>query len=239
MQKPTTLIISNNTISITDLWNQHWGIDIIDIKHQVRELLLQRKGKIPTSLTKLNNISNTLPSRIEDTDGNIIFEINSTDFQVKNMNAQVYIWLGNIMSILHTNRYIERDCSNLVFQILWVTKFFTDNKPWNINTETFSIQDISSSSPNFHTGDIVLITNKTEITEEGFTLGAHFALYLWEGYFISKYWSYKKFCIETLDEIKETYPHKHTFLLRQKEGVESVHITRLLKYWVKIKKDSL
>jgi len=230
---PTTLEVTDNLIPWTDLWFNGRFEDFTQV--EVRDILLHRKSSKGVSYTDIENISRSSPSKIVDSNWEVIFELLPEDIKAQNKKWQIFMWLQQVCRLQHTYTYKWIDCCFVFELVLWV--FNSYHNGWQINKDKFNITYILQKHKdqiNLEVWDGLLLAawcqidtskiNKDtlEVEDPDFRYRRfHYAVHLWNGYYISKYWKKHKFCIGTLEDMERNYQNFWVFILQQKPDTVS------------------
>lgn len=203
---------------------------------QVRDIFLRRKSKKWVSLSDVEDVSRSFPTKIVDESGNIILKLEKEDYLKKTKTWQIFKGLHLVLKMMHSEYYKKTDCAYFFELMQWIDNSY--HKWWRVNDKKYDIFLIppfllKEQKVEFEVWDTILSTKEIEIdktqisdtlqvTDKDFSYKwFHFATYIGNGFFISKYWRNHKFCIWTLEEIMRDYGTRHLFCLQPKEWVNS------------------
>lgn len=181
-----------------------------DTEISVERLLIERQStwkQIP--LNSISNLSNTWKIGI--------YIDNGTSRKKINVSKQVLKWIQDYLKIDSWEENEIHDCFYFARTLMWERNhpegWYNDQK-YNISTNI--------SDENLSSGDVLQIheideswkKTKWDINWDLF----HFAIYIWDGFYISKCWSWWDIVITTLDVLKKIYPYNLTFIMHQKKS---------------------
>lgn len=240
MDKITTITISDNKIPLND-YKYFWDNKYVfaNCNDTIREILIRRSRNKDIPLLSIDNISNSLPYRIIDNNGNTILSLDEENFENNTQKAQIYLWILELINMSHSGFYKNQNCMWFVHMALWIDEPFVNWNPHHVDQSKFKISIIPSNllgKTIFEIWDVIMLASESTLEKKDINLKTfevnndellckwqHFALYIWKGFFISKYWKFEKFCIWTLEEICEHYPSNFIFCIEKHKHIKSIY----------------
>lgn len=244
MLKPTKIIILDQKVAKESMDFPHSKEKIwINTREKIQDLIFRRHTKwwreISLWFYNAKRFQNSFLCAIEDEQWKIIIELTRENLKDKDEIADFFNFLT-----LYTRQdsidWIEDtiDCKGFYELLSWLVggKLAIDSKRksttfwWEIDTNAFDVTPINEEKiSQFTFWDILLLTHdideesKHRIKSDDFDMTQlsytkpHFAFYIWNGYFISKYWGRKKFAISIYSDLLSTYSGNYLFRLTKKE----------------------